>query len=57
MNDKLLLKTVHWNSFKLNEDRIFELSLFLKVFKPHLMSINEVKLSREKANLFLRFDE
>ena len=57
MNDKLQLKTVHWNSFKLNEDRIFELSLFLKVFKPHLMSINEVKLSREKANLFLRFDE
>ena len=47
---------VQWNCFKMTQARIFELKLFLEEFQPDIMSIQEVKLNQEQANLFLRFD-
>ena len=40
----------------MTQARIFELKLFLEEFQPDIMSIQEVKLNQEQANLFLRFD-
>jgi exonuclease III len=50
------LRLVHWNCFKLTEMRLIELQTFLIENNPDIISINETKLSEEKANLSLRFD-
>lgn len=47
---------VQWNCFKLTKSRIVELRLFLEEFKPDIMSIQEVKMNEEEANLSLRFE-
>ena len=46
---------VQWNCFKLTRSRI-EFGLFLERFKPDIMSIQEVKLNQEEANLLIRYD-
>ena len=50
------LKIVQWNCFKLTQARIFELGEFLKEFQPDIISIQEIKMNQEQANLFLRLD-
>ena len=40
----------------MTQARIFELKLFLEEFQPDIVSIQEVKLNQEQANLFLRFE-
>ena len=44
-----------WNCFKLTPDRIIELNLFLQEFQPDIMSIQEVKLTQEQVNIFIKF--
>ena len=53
---KASLKIVHWNCYQLDAIKLTELRLFIDAFKPDLISLQEVKLNREQANLFLRFD-
>ena len=48
------LVIVQWSCLKLTRSRIFELGLFLEKFKPDIMSIQEVKLNQEEANLLIR---
>ena len=50
------MKIVHWNCFKLTQDRLYELKLFLEEIQPDIVSIQEVKMNKEQSNLFLRFD-
>ena len=50
------LKIVHWNCFKMTQTRLFEFELFLREIQPDIVSIQEVKMNREQANLFLGFD-
>ena len=52
----LELKVVQWNCFKMTQARLFEFKLFLDHFQPDLVSIQEIKMNQEQANLFLRFD-
>jgi hypothetical protein len=47
---------IQWNCFKLTDSRIIELRLFLEEFKPDVMSIQEIKMNQEQANLKIRFD-
>ena len=56
ISHKPFLKIVHWNCFKLDKIKLNELKLFLNEFEPDLISLQEVKLNQEQANLFLRFD-
>jgi exonuclease III len=49
------LAIVQWNCFKLTRDRIIELSVFLQDFKPDIMSIQEVKLTQEQVNTYIKF--
>ena len=51
------LKTVHWNCFKLTQQRHFEMEHFLNLLKPDIVSLQEIKLSKEEANLGLNFQE
>ena len=46
---------VQWNCFKLTPDRIIELNNFLQEFQPDIKSFQEVKLTREQVNIFIRF--
>ena len=50
------LKIVQWNCFKMTADRLVELKLFLEEFDPDIVSIQELKLNQEQANLYLSFD-
>ena len=50
------LKIVHWNCFKLDVNKLAELRKFIDEIKPDILSIQEVKLNQEQANLYLRFD-
>ena len=50
------LKIVQWNCFKMTQARLFEFKLFLEQIQPDIVSIQEVKMNREQANLFSRFD-
>ena len=50
------LKIVHWNCIKMTQTRLFEFELFLRETQPDIVSIQEVKMNREQANIFLRFD-
>ncbi|RNA38215.1 hypothetical protein BpHYR1_045483, partial [Brachionus plicatilis] len=49
------LSIIQWNCFELTRDRIIELSVFLQEFQPDIMSIQEVKLTEEQVNTFIRF--
>ena len=51
-----IINLVHWNCFKLTEIRLFELELYLKKFKPDIVSLQELKLFNEDANYKLRFE-
>ena len=51
------LRAVHWNCFKLTQQRQFELKHFLNIIKPDIVSLQEIKLSEEEANLCLNFPE
>jgi len=51
------IRTVHWNCFKLTQQRRFALEHFLNLIKPDILSIQEIKLSKEEANLCLNFQE
>ena len=48
------IKIAQWNCFKLTTARIVELKNFLNIIKPDIISIQELKLSEERANLHLR---
>jgi len=48
------LKVAHWNCFKLTQSRQFELKNFLNIFKPDIISLQELKLNEEEARLCLR---
>ena len=37
-------------------DRLIDLKLFLEEFDPDIISIQELKLNQEQANLYLSFD-
>ena len=50
------LKIVQWNCFKMTQARLHEFRLFLEQFQPDIVSVQEIKMNREQANLFLRFD-
>jgi hypothetical protein len=50
------LKIVQWNCFKMTQARLHEFRLFLEQFQPDIVSIQEIKMKKEQANLFLRFD-
>lgn len=56
MNSKQNLKIIHWNCHKLTEQRCCENRDFLHKFNPDVLSLQEIKLSLEKANYMLRFD-
>ena len=56
LHSKPFLKVVHWNCYQLDKIKLNELKLFINEFKPDLISLQEVKLNQEQANLFLRFD-
>jgi exonuclease III len=51
------IRAVHWNCFKLTQQRRFELEHFLNLIKPDILSIQEIELSKEEANLCLNFQE
>jgi exonuclease III len=51
------LTIVHWNCFKLTQNRILDLGIFLQDFKPDIMSIQEVKLIQEEVNVLIRFPD
>ena len=53
---KSFLKIVHWNCYHLDAIKLVELKLFINKFEPDLISLQEVKLNQEQANLFLRLD-
>ena len=57
-NNKLIseLKLVQWNCFKLDIVKLAELRIFIDEHRPDVISLQEVKLNQEEANLFLRFD-
>ena len=48
------IKVAQWNCFKLTTVRIIELKNFLNIIKPDIISIQELKLGEEEANLRLR---
>ena len=50
------LKIVQWNCFKMTQARLFEFKIFLEQIHPDIVSIQEIKMNQEQANLFLRFD-
>ena len=50
------LKIVQWNCFKMTQARLFEFKIFLEQIQPDIVSLQEVKMNQEQANLFLRFD-
>ena len=54
-NKNYNLKIIHWNCFKMTENRAKELNEFIKLNKPDVISLNEVKLNNEKANALLSF--
>ncbi len=47
------VKIVQWNCFKLSNEREMELKLFLKECSPDILSIQEIKLTDEKARILL----
>ena len=49
------LKILQWNCRHLNSVKLVELKNFIEEFSPDLISLQEVKLNQEQANLFLRF--
>jgi exonuclease III len=49
------IKIIHWNCFKLNQNKCKELENFLDKNSPDIMCLNEVKLDENKANFFLNF--
>ncbi len=51
-----ILKIAHWNCLKLTQCRQFEFVNFLNIFKPDLISLQELKLSEEEARMCLRID-
>ena len=48
------LKIVQWNCFKLTDSRLIEFEMFLKIFDPDIISIQEIKLNTNLANLYTR---
>ena len=50
------MKIIQWNCFKMTQARLVEFKLFLELYKPCLVSIQEVKMNQEEVNLSLRFD-
>jgi exonuclease III len=50
------LKIAQWNCFKMTQTRLHEFRLFLEQFQPDIVSIQEIKMNKEQANFFLRFD-
>ena len=51
----LSLNILQWNCFKFTEARMYEFQNFLNIFKPDIVSIQELKLCEEEANFRLRF--
>ena len=49
-NNQLLL--IHWNCNPI-KNKIDELNEFCKLYKPHIISLNETKLSEENAKYYL----
>ncbi|RNA23353.1 hypothetical protein BpHYR1_033580 [Brachionus plicatilis] len=49
------LTIVQWNCFKLTQNRILHLGVYLKDFQQDIMSVQEVKLTQEEVNVFIRF--
>ena len=56
MNEKYCLRIIQWNCFSLTISRIEELRQFLIEAQPDIMSVQETKLTDEKANLRIRFN-
>jgi exonuclease III len=51
------LKIVHWNCFKMTNTRQMELINFINIFKPDIVSLQEIKLSFEMSNLLLNLKD
>ncbi len=49
------LRIVHWNCFKLTNERLFEIENFLSINRPDIFSLQEIKLNLEEVNLCLNF--
>ncbi len=50
------LKIFHWNCFCLTRAKVIELRDYVNKFSPDIVSLNELKMSEETANLMMRFD-
>jgi exonuclease III/phage gp16-like protein len=49
------IKIIHWNCFKLNQNKCKEIEYFLIDNSPDILCLNEVKLDENRANCFLKF--
>ena len=49
------IKIIHWNCFKLTQNKCKEIEKFLIDNSPDILCLNEVKLDEYKANYFLKF--
>ena len=49
------IKIIHWNCFKLNQNKCKEIENFLNENSPDILCLNEVKLDENRANFFLKF--
>ena len=49
------IKIIHWNCFKLNQNKCKEIEYFLIDNSPDILCLNEVKLDENRANYFLKF--
>ena len=50
------LKVIHWNCFKMTQNRCKELEQFINDNQPDIISLNEVKMNKEEANQFLNIN-
>ena len=50
------LKVIHWNCFKMTQNRCKELEQFINGNQPDIISLNEVKMNKEEANQFLNIN-
>ena len=55
INSTSKIKIIHWNCFKLNQNKCKEIEHFLNENSPDILCLNEVKLDQNKANYFLNF--
>ena len=49
------LTIIHWNCFKLTQQRIDDLRTFLFERRPHIMCLNELKLNEAQCNFHIQF--